>query len=144
MTLRARFAWVACVASLITACGPTEQDLSIRQWTEGMAFRIYSDPLPPAAREKIRFRVVVRDSKTGQPVEKGEGRMFASTREGQSTWDSLEEGPELGTYYANLNFVIAGEWAMALQFRRDSTRKLERMDWMQQVFPERPDIPSKP
>ena len=144
MSGHARLAVVVGAAAWLAACGPTEQDLAVRQWTDDMSFRIYSDPVPPPAREAIRYRVVVRDSKTGQPVEGGEGRIFASTREGQSTWDSLEEGQELGTYYAKLNFVTAGEWAMALQFHRDSTRRLDRMDWMQQVFPERPDIPQKP
>lgn len=128
---------LASLLVVAAACGPTQQDLAIRQWTDDMSFRITSEPLPPVAREKVRYKVVVRDSKTGQPVEKGQGRIFASTREGTSTWDSLIEGDELGTYYGNLNFITSGEWAMAIQFRRDSTRKLERMDWMQEVFPAR-------
>ncbi|MFN8579805.1 MAG: hypothetical protein U0163_02330 [Gemmatimonadaceae bacterium] len=124
-------------ASLLTvaACGPSEQDLSIRLWSEDMAFRIMSDPTPPRAREKIRYQIQVRDAKTGAPVEGGEGRIFASSRDGSSTWDSLVQGEKLGTYYANLRFITSGEWAVAIQFRKDSTRALQRMDWMQEVFP---------
>src|ERR1051325_4653381 len=92
----------AAALTLIAACGPTEQDLSIRQWTEDMKFRIISDPVPPHAREKIRYRVQVSASKTGQPIEGGEGRIFASSRDGASTWDALLPGQELGTYYGNL------------------------------------------
>ncbi|MFN8574565.1 MAG: hypothetical protein U0132_21105 [Gemmatimonadaceae bacterium] len=123
------------ILAAVLACGPTQQDLSIRLWSEDMAFRIMSDPVPPIAREKIRYQIQVRDAKTGAPVEGGEGRIFASSRDGASTWDSLVQGEQLGTYYANLRFITAGEWAVAIQFRKDSTRTLQRMDWMQEVFP---------
>ncbi|MBV6522983.1 MAG: hypothetical protein MNPFHGCM_03149 [Gemmatimonadaceae bacterium] len=113
----------------------------MRQWTEDMAFRINSEPMPPHAREKVLYKIQVRDSKTGEPVEGGEGRMFASSRDGASTWDGLVKGEELGTYYATLRYVTAGEWAVALQFRRDSTRRLQRMDWMQEVFAARGEQP---
>jgi len=33
--------------------------------------------------------------------------------------------------------VTSGDWAIAIRFRRDSTSKLERTDWMQDVLPER-------
>jgi hypothetical protein len=138
-----RVRWfVLAVATLTSAaCGPSQQDLSIRQWTDDMAFRINSDPVPPHAREWVRYKIQVRDSKTGEPVEGGEGRIFASSRDGASTWDGLAKGEELGTYYGRLRYVTAGEWAVALQFRRDSTRRLERMDWMQEVFPARGEQP---
>lgn len=135
-----RFCTVLSIAAL-AACGPSQQDLSIRQWTDDMAFRINSDPVPPRAREQVRYKIQVRDSKTGEPVEGGEGRIFASTRDGASTWDGLAKGEELGTYYGTLKYVTAGEWAVALQFRRDSTRKLQRMDWMQEVFAARGEQP---
>jgi hypothetical protein len=83
------------------------------------------------------YKVVVRDSKTGQPIEGGEGQIFASSRDGKDIWDSLVPGQELGTYYGTLNFITAGEWAVAVRFRRDSTKRLERLDWMQEVFAER-------
>lgn len=139
MQLKRLLAW-ASVAAFV-ACGPSQQDLSIRQWTDDMAFRINSDPVPPHAREKVRYKIQVRDSKTGEPVEGGEGRIFASSRDGASTWDGLVKGEELGTYYGTLRYVTAGEWAVALQFRRDSTRRLQRMDWMQEVFAARGEQP---
>ena len=48
------------------------------------------------------------------------------------------KGDEAGTYYGYLSFITSGEWAMAVEFRSDSTRKLERVDWIQGVLPERP------
>lgn len=123
------------IVATLAACGPSQPDLSIRLWTETMSFRIQSDPVPPRARERVRYKILIRDSKTGQPVEQGEGRIFASSRDGASTWDALAKGEELGTYYGNLHFITSGEWAVAIQFRTDSTHKLDRLDWMQEVFP---------
>ena len=48
-------------------------------------------------------------------------------------YDGLERGPQPGTYFAKLNFLTAGEWAIGLQFRKDSTQKLDTMDWLQTV-----------
>ncbi len=120
---------------LLGACQGGGPDLAVRQWTEDMSFVISSDPVPPRAREPVKYKVVVRDSDTGQPIETGEGQIFASSRDGVNTYDSLIKGDELGTYYGTMRYVTAGEWAVAIRFRRDSTKKLERMDWMQEVFP---------
>jgi hypothetical protein len=132
---------VALVAAAALACGPSEPSTDYRAYTDDFAFRISTSPMPPHAREKTRYKIVVRDKKTGQPIEGGEGRVFASTREGAQTWDSFTPGRELGTYYATLNFIAAENWAVALQFRRDSTQRLERADWMQEVLPERAATP---
>ena len=115
------------------ACTPSAPRNDIRQWTEDMMFRISPEPSPPRAREKVRYKVVVLDKESRQPIEHGEGRIFAMNADSAKTWDGLAKGPEPGTYYANLNFVTAGQWAIALEFRRDSTRRLERMDWTQDV-----------
>jgi hypothetical protein len=48
-------------------------------------------------------------------------------------------GPEVGGYRAKLNYVVAGQWAVAIRFQRDSLHPLERIDWMQDVYDERPD-----
>ena len=130
-----RFRRLASLVPLAAAlaCGPSQPNTDTRMWTDDMAFRISVDPLPPRARERIVYKVVVSDKKSGQPIEHGEGRVFAMSRDSTRVWDSLEPGPELGTYYATLSFVTAGEWAIGLQFRRDSTKPLERMDWMQDV-----------
>ena len=63
----------------------------------------------------------------------------ASNSVGSKTWDGMVYGPEVGTYHAKLQFVIPGEWAVAIRFRRDSLHLLERTDWMQDVLDERPD-----
>jgi hypothetical protein len=119
--------------SSLASCGPSQPNTDIRMWTDSLAFRISTDPLPPRANERIVYKVVVRDKKSGQPVEGGEGRIFAMSRDSARTWDALEPGPELGTYYATLRYITAGEWAVGLQFRPDTLHKIERMDWMQDV-----------
>ncbi|MBI2795144.1 MAG: hypothetical protein HYX65_00380 [Gemmatimonadetes bacterium] len=113
------------------ASGARNSDL--RSWTDDLAFRISTDPQPPVAREKILYKVIVRDKKSGQPIEAGEGRIFASSKDGANTWDALTPGPEPGSYYGTLNYITAGDWAIAIQFRRDSTQAIQRIDWMQGV-----------
>lgn len=133
---------VAAAAALIAAaCGPAPGALSYRAFSNHYAFRIDAEPVPPMAREKARFKIVVRDKDSGQPIQNGEGVLYAENRDGLKTWDTLEPGKELGTYYANLNFLIAGQWAMGMQFRRDSVHPLEQVDWMQEVVPDTSSIP---
>ena len=124
---------IPAILLALVACGPTQKNTDLRQWTDDLTFRISTDPIPPRAREKILYKVVVQDKESSQPIERGEGRIFASSRDGASSWDALEPGPEPGTYYGTLRFITAGDWAVAIQFRRDSTQKLERVDWMQSV-----------
>ena len=116
-----------------SACGGSGRPRELREWTDELAYRIVSDPMPPRAREKVLYRVVVTDRKSGQPIQGGEGRIFATSRDRANVWDALERGAEVGTYYGNLNFVTSGDWAVAIQFRRDSVHPLERVDWMQDV-----------
>lgn len=123
------------------ACGPGVKSTDYRAFTQHYAFRISSDPLPPMAREKARYKVVVRDRESNQPIQAGEGIIYAESRNGVKTWDSFTAGPEVGTYYANLNFLTAGEWAMGLRFRRDSLHPLEQADWMQEVANDTSKIP---
>lgn len=134
MTLRRLFPVVVAVVSLgAAACGKQEKTSDLRHWTKDLAFRVSMDPMPPIARTKIRYKVIVRDKETGQPIEKGEGRIFATSRDGINTWDALLPGDEPGAYYGELNYLTAGDWAIAIQFRRDSLSRLERIDWMQGV-----------
>lgn len=131
---RARFILAAgaiCVA--VFACGTSERALENRQWSDSFAFRITVDPMPPRAIEDARYKIVVQDKKTGEPIETGQGRIFANAKDGTGTNDGLEKGKEVGTYYARLRYPIAGDWAIGLQFRRDSTSRLERVDWIQSV-----------
>ena len=75
----------------------------------------------------------MRDKKTKEPIEKGEGQIFATNKDGINTFDSFTAAPESGTYTARLKFITAGDWALGLRFRRDSASKLERNDWRQSV-----------
>lgn len=125
---------LALAAAVLGGCGPRERKpADLRFWTDDLALRITAEPSPPPAREKIVWKVVVLDKETRQPIEGGEGRIFATSRDGARTWDALLPGPELGTYYGQMEFVTAGDWAMAIQFRRDSTQRLQRVDWMQGI-----------
>lgn len=119
--------------AVLAACGKQEAASDLRHWTSDMALRVSMVPRPPVARENIRYKVVVRDKKTGQPIEHGEGRIFATSRDGVNTWDALLPAEEPGAYFGTLNYLTAGDWAIAIQFRRDSLSRLERVDWMQSV-----------
>lgn len=125
---------------LAVACQSGPRDLSQKFLTEDMVLRVLPDPVPPRAREPIRYRVVVSDRETGEPIEAGQGQIFATSSDGIDVYDPLVKGPELGTYYATMHFITAGQWAVAVRFQRDSTKKLERMDWMQEVFPARGEV----
>lgn len=130
----------AAVAVTTIACGGgNDRATEVRQWTDDLAFRITVSPMPPSAEDIATYKVVVNDKNTGQPIETGGGRVFASNEEGAKTYDGLARGKEVGTYYARLRFPVSGNWAMGLQFRRDSTRPLERtQDWYQTVDAPRP------
>lgn len=125
--------------ALVAACGGNERPLEVRQWTQDMSFRISVSPTPPVAEDIATYKVVVQDKNTGQPIETGQGRVFASNPDGAKSYDGLAKGKEVGTYYARLRFPVSGDWAMGLQFRRDSTKPLERtQDWYQTVSAPRP------
>jgi len=121
------------LAASTLACGDSRRALENRQWSDNFAFRITVDPMPPRAIEDANYKVVVQDKKTGEPIETGQGRIFANSKDGARTDDGLAKGKEVGTYYGRLFFPTTGDWAIALQFRRDSTSKLERVDWIQTV-----------
>ena len=140
MSIARRSAMAAMAVSLVTAsCGPTGPQPQVRLYTDAYSVAISFDPSPPRALEQIQFKVVVRDAKTGEPIEGGEGRLFATNEDRKSVDNGLTPGKELGTYYTKLFFVNAGSWAIGFQFRRDSTERLQRTnDWMQEVLPETP------
>jgi hypothetical protein len=122
---------IAAVA--VSACSNTPKVHENRQWSDHFAFRITVDPSPPRAIEDAKYKIVVQDKTTGEPIETGEGRIFATSKDGANTDDGLAKGKEVGTYYGRLFFPTTGDWAVALQFRRDSTQRLERVDWVQSV-----------
>jgi hypothetical protein len=130
----------------LAACGPKAagpEATEYRAFTEHYAFNITSVPSPPHAREKTIYKIRVRDKNSSQPIEGGEGIIYGNTEDGSSkTWDSFTAGAAPGTYTANLSFVVATNWGLALQFRKDSTQALEKVDtWYQTVLPERPATP---
>lgn len=127
-----------CVPMLVVAACSFERPVrEMRLYTDDFAFRVTFEPMPPRAVNDTRFRVVVRDKESGQPIEGGQGRIFATNEDRHSIDNGLTPGAELGTYYTTLRFVNAGPWAMGLQFRRDSTQRLQRTnDWMQDVLPD--------
>jgi hypothetical protein len=125
------------IAAVAGCNSSTKRTPGISLISESFIIRVTSDPVPPHARERNLYKVVVLDRKTNQPIENGEGRIFATSRDAVNVWDGLAPGPEVGTYYGTLNFITAGDWAVAVQFRRDSTQRLERVDWMQDVRAER-------
>jgi hypothetical protein len=136
--------WTAVV--VLTACGGDSGPPPLRQLSTSYTYVIRPDDSPPHAREDIHYVIQVVDRKTRQPIESGVGQLFAGkpieesapTGPQTKTWDGLTYGPEVGTYHAKLNFVVAGTWAVALRFTRDSLHPLERIDWMQDVLDERP------
>ena len=71
------------------SCGGPDHQLELRQGTDTYKFVITSDPIPPHAREDVIYTIKVPDRKTGQPIETGEGRIFANTREGARTYDGF-------------------------------------------------------
>lgn len=135
-----RLGLMAAVVAL-AACDRGPRVVELRQFTEHYTLRVSAQPSPPRAREDARFRVVVLDKETNQPIQNGEGRIFATSRDGKSIWDGFAKGEEVGTYYGTLNFLTSGTWAMAIQFRRDSTLPLERVDWMQEINSESAGAP---
>jgi hypothetical protein len=85
------------------------------------------------------YTIYVRDKKTREPIVNGEGRIFATNADRHSIWQGFTYGPEVGTYHSRLKFITAGEWALGIQFRRDSTRALQQtLDWRQRINPATP------
>lgn len=130
-----RAAAFAAALLLASACNPAaDPPKGMPAYTDHFAYRITSDPMPPRARERVTFKIVVRDKSTNQPVDGGEGLLYGNMQDPTvKVWDSFIAGAAPGTYYANVHYVAAGEWAMGMRFRRDSTQKLEQVDWMQTV-----------
>lgn len=136
ISLPAVVSMLALAGLALAACDTSPRALQIRTFSEHFEYRITSDPMPPRAREDVIYRVTVIDKDNGQPVEGGEGRIFANDSAGVSTWDSFMPAPQVGTYTAKLRFVTAEQWAVGIEFRRDTLpgTKIERAtDWQQEV-----------
>jgi hypothetical protein len=143
VTGRGEWGRVAALAALVSgavACGPPRRP-ELRQCSQSYCYVITSDPVPPHAREDVMYTITVKDRKSDQPIETGEGRIFANTAEMARTYDGFVKAPQVGVYSAKLNYVTAGQWAVGIQFHSDSTKPLEKTEWMQDVLPERDGIP---
>ena len=134
----------ALAASLVlvaaASCGPPRRP-ELKQGTKSYLFTITSDPIPPRAREDVIYTITVQDRESKQPVDNGEGRIFANTRDGARTYDGFVKAPGVGVYSARLNYVASGQWAVGIQFHSDSLKPLEKTEWMQDVLPERSGTP---
>ena len=124
---------IGVIAMSVASCNSTPKALEWRLWSDTYAFRVSVDPTPPRALEPAVYRIVVQDKKTGQPIEAGEGRIFATSVDRANTNDGLKKEKELGTYSGKLFFATTGDWPAAIQFRRESRLPLERVDWIQTV-----------
>jgi hypothetical protein len=137
---------LALLSGSLLSCGQSPDYGVVRLWTDDFEIRLTSDVTPPRALERITYTVLVRDKKTREPIANGEGRIFATNADRKTVWNGLNYGPEVGTYRTTITFVTAGEWAMGVQFRRDSTQTLQRtLDWRQTVRNEVPpgaDVPT--
>lgn len=132
-----RLALVPVLTVLLASCGSNPKATELRLWSDSYAFRVKVDPMPPRALEPALYRIVVQDKKTGQPIETGEGRIFATSADRANTSDGLKKEKELGTYSGRLFFATTGDWAAAIQFRREKDPRLplERVDWIQSARP---------
>jgi hypothetical protein len=139
MWTRFTIASVLLLAVALVSCGPPKDVGVIRLWTDSFEIRLVPDISPPRALERITYTAVVIDKNTREPIANGEGRIFATNADRKTVHNGLTYGPEVGTYRTTLMFITAGEWAMGMQFRRDSTQVLERaLDWRQAVLNEAP------
>lgn len=137
---------IVFVGALASCNSGPYQPPPLHQFTTSYDFMIQPDQAPPHARDDIHYTIQIFDRKTRQPIESGEGQLFAGkpidpdapTGPQSRTYDGLAYGPQVGTYHAKINFVISGTWAVAIRFRRDSLHPLERTDWMQDVLNEKP------
>ena len=127
------------LAMLVAGCGPSKPITDERLWTDDFEIRVSADPTPPRAQDSTVYTIYVRDKKTREPIVNGQGRIFATNSDRHSIWNGFTYGPEVGTYHSRLKFITAGEWAMGVQFRRDSTQALQQsLDWRQLIRPATP------
>ena len=141
---RRRTLLAGAVLVLAAACEPGPRVNELRLSSETLQFIITADPSPPYAREQTSYRVIIRDRETREPIEGGQGQIYATSRDRANVYYPLSAGEELGSYYGRLNYVTSGEWAVAIRFRRDSLSRLETVDWYQEIRAARDEPVSEP
>ena len=124
---------------VLAACTASDRPRGeLRFRTDKYAIRVSAEPSPPRARSRTLYKVVISDRESGRPMERAEGQIYASNAAGLNIYDSLEPGPELGTYYATLRFVNSNEWALNMRFRGapgDTIETVAPDGWRQNVGP---------
>jgi hypothetical protein len=133
-----RAAFVLAVAA--AACAPSgPRRIEIPANTADYLIRVSWEPTPARARERTMYRIVARDKASREMIDGGEGLVFATSADGVNIHGVMQAAEQPGIYTAQLRFITSGEWAVSLQFRRDSTVPLQRpgADWRQSVYAER-------
>jgi hypothetical protein len=125
-----------CVISAACASDSPPGEINVRR--EGLRLRITAETLPPKAMDKVIFRVVVTDEKTGEPVHGGQGSVWGRNKDYHEISNGLAEAAALGTYETDLTFITAGVWHLGVLFRRDSTQPYASVNWTQEVRAPRP------
>src|ERR1700682_3563810 len=116
-----RLALLTLIAAALASCGQNPKARELRLWSDSYAFHIITNPMPPRTLEPVTYRIVVQDKKTGQPIETGEGRIFATSADRANTNDGLKKEKELGTYSGRLFFATSGGWAAVPQLRGEQS-----------------------
>lgn len=137
--MRPRVAALLALGAALAACGPQKSGpVGMHYFTKSYTFDIQPTQAPPHAREPITYTITILDRDTRQPIENGEGQIYANNAEGSRTWDGFANGKAVGSYVGTISYVTSGLWAVGMRFRRDSLHPLEKIEWMQDVLQERP------
>ena len=130
--MRSQFALCAILAALVAAssCDGSAKS-QLRQGTTSYRFDIISPAGLPVAHDSLTYVIFVRDRNTGQPIENGEGRIFA--RAGAVVAGTFAKAPQVGQYIGRLELPSAGGWVVSIRFRDRAAKELELTQWVQEV-----------
>jgi len=98
---------VATLGALVASvdCGPPRRP-EIRQGSKSYLFNITSDPIPPHAREDVKYTVTVLDRESGQPTE----TPTPATEQMQKDVDAIKPDTPIGSAvfagYVSADFFI--------------------------------------
>jgi hypothetical protein len=118
---------------LSSACSAPRGNRVLSQGTLSYLLEITTPGTPPRVGEAVTYAFFVRDRKTGQPIEAGEGHVFA--RAASDLVATLVKAPQVGRYQATLRFPRGGGWQVGVWFRDSSAGSAELTRWSQQVQP---------
>src|SRR3954470_19835226 len=90
-----RASLATAIALTLTACGGGDNSPPpLRQNSMSYSFVIKPDDSPPHARQDIHYIIQVFDTKTRQPIEHGDGQVFAR----KPSEDAAPTGPQTKTW----------------------------------------------